>query len=83
MAGPCYDGVGRGEACRAEPANFLGHRRRAKADIVTVGLGLILSDANITVLMINIFGGITRCDEVAAESVAPEDIDLRYRKWCA
>ncbi len=62
----------------AEPANFLDIGGGAKADIVTAGLGLILSDANITVLMINIFGGITRCDEVARGIVAArKTLDIR------
>ena len=48
-----------------EPANFLDIGGGAGADKVALALGIILSDPKVSVLMINIFGGITRCDEVA------------------
>jgi succinyl-CoA synthetase beta subunit len=47
------------------PANFLDIGGGAKADKVAAALSLILSDANIQAVLFNIFGGITRCDEVA------------------
>ena len=37
----------------------------AKADKVTAALRIILADPGVKVVMFNIFGGITRCDEVA------------------
>jgi len=48
-----------------EPANFLDIGGGANAKKVTVALRLILSDANVKAVLFNIFGGITRCDEVA------------------
>ena len=48
-----------------EPANFLDIGGGASADKVAAALRIILSDKNVKVLLFNIFGGITRCDEVA------------------
>ncbi len=47
------------------PANFLDVAGGAKADKVTAALRIILADPKVKVVMFNIFGGITRCDEVA------------------
>jgi len=48
-----------------EPANFLDIGGGAGADKVAAALGIILSDSNVRAVLFNIFGGITRCDEVA------------------
>ncbi len=47
------------------PANFLDIGGGAKAEQVTTALRLILSDRNVKAVLFNIFGGITRGDEVA------------------
>lgn len=47
------------------PANFLDIGGGAGAEKVAAALRIILSDSNVRVILINIFGGITRCDEVA------------------
>jgi succinyl-CoA synthetase beta subunit len=47
------------------PANFLDIGGGAQADKVATALRLILEDANVEAVLFNIFGGITRCDEVA------------------
>ena len=47
------------------PANFLDAGGGSKADEVVTALEVLLSDEKVKVLLINIFGGITRCDEVA------------------
>ena len=47
------------------PANFLDIGGGAKAERVAAALRIILSDPKVRVVLINIFGGITRCDEVA------------------
>jgi succinyl-CoA synthetase beta subunit len=47
------------------PANFLDIGGGAKADKVAAALRIILSDSNVRAVLFNIFGGITRCDEVA------------------
>lgn len=49
----------------AEPANFLDIGGGARAEKVATALRLILSDPNVRAILLNIFGGITRCDEVA------------------
>ncbi len=48
-----------------EPANFLDIGGGARAERVMVALELILSDPKVRAVLFNIFGGITRCDEVA------------------
>lgn len=48
-----------------EPANFLDIGGGAKEEQVATALRLILSDANVKAVLFNIFGGITRGDEVA------------------
>lgn len=48
-----------------EPANFLDIGGGAGADKVAAAFRIILSDPNVCTVLINIFGGITRCDEVA------------------
>lgn len=48
-----------------EPANFLDVGGGAKADKVATALRIILSDPEVKSVLFNIFGGITRCDEVA------------------
>ncbi|MDO9087829.1 MAG: ADP-forming succinate--CoA ligase subunit beta [Anaerolineaceae bacterium] len=47
------------------PANFLDIGGGAGAPKVAAALRIILSDPKVKVILINIFGGITRCDEVA------------------
>jgi succinyl-CoA synthetase beta subunit len=47
------------------PANFLDIGGGAKAETVTAALRIILADPNVKAVLFNIFGGITRCDEVA------------------
>ncbi|PKN87517.1 MAG: ADP-forming succinate--CoA ligase subunit beta [Chloroflexi bacterium HGW-Chloroflexi-8] len=47
------------------PANFLDIGGGAGAEKVSAALRIILSDPKVKVILINIFGGITRCDEVA------------------
>jgi succinyl-CoA synthetase beta subunit len=48
-----------------EPANFLDIGGGAGADKVAAAMRIILSDPNVKAVLLNIFGGITRCDEVA------------------
>ena len=48
-----------------EPANFLDIGGGAGSEKVTAALRIILSDPKVKAILINIFGGITRCDEVA------------------
>ncbi len=48
-----------------EPANFLDIGGGAGPEKVAAALSIILADKNVKAVMYNIFGGITRCDEVA------------------
>lgn len=48
-----------------EPANFLDIGGGAKAEKVATALSIILADPKVKAVLFNIFGGITRCDEVA------------------
>jgi succinyl-CoA synthetase beta subunit len=48
-----------------KPANFLDAGGGAKAEEITSAVEVILSDPKVTAVLFNIFGGITRCDEVA------------------
>jgi succinyl-CoA synthetase beta subunit len=61
-----------------KPANFLDAGGGSKADAIVSAVEVILSDAKVKAVLFNIFGGITRCDEVAKglieayEQVRPE-----------
>ena len=48
-----------------EPANFLDVGGGAGAEKVAAAMRIILTDPNVKAVLFNIFGGITRCDEVA------------------
>jgi succinyl-CoA synthetase beta subunit len=48
-----------------EPANFLDVGGGANVDTVADGFRIIISDTNVKAILINIFGGIVRCDRVA------------------
>jgi succinyl-CoA synthetase beta subunit len=56
-----------------EPANFLDIGGGANAQKVAAALNIILDDPNVKAVLINIFGGITRGDEVAKGIVAALD----------
>jgi succinyl-CoA synthetase beta subunit len=47
------------------PANFLDAGGGSKADAIVAAVEVILSDEKVRAVLFNIFGGITRCDEVA------------------
>ncbi|MDE2950262.1 MAG: ADP-forming succinate--CoA ligase subunit beta [Chloroflexota bacterium] len=54
-----------GDADGIGPANFLDIGGGATPEQVATALRIILSDSNVKCVLFNIFGGITRCDEVA------------------
>jgi succinyl-CoA synthetase beta subunit len=54
----------------AEPANFLDVGGGATTEKVTAAFKLILSDANVKGVLVNIFGGIMRCDTIAEGIIA-------------
>ena len=60
-----------------EPANFLDVGGGASKEKVTAALKIILSDKNVKGILINIFGGIMRCDVLAQGVVdAAKEIDI-------
>ena len=60
-----------------EPANFLDVGGGASAETVKNGFRIILSDPSVKAVLINIFGGIVRCDRVANGIVAAaRELDL-------
>jgi succinyl-CoA synthetase beta subunit len=62
-----------------EPANFLDVGGTASVDTVRNGFKIILADPNVKAVLINIFGGIVRCDRVAQgviEAVKTIDINV-------
>ncbi|MCC7361625.1 MAG: ADP-forming succinate--CoA ligase subunit beta [Anaerolineales bacterium] len=60
------------------PANFLDIGGGAQADKVAAALRIILSDRKVKTVLINIFGGITRCDEVAHGIIAA--LETQHRR---
>jgi succinyl-CoA synthetase beta subunit len=62
-----------------EPANFLDVGGSADAETVEAGFQIILKDPNVEAILVNIFGGIVRCDRVAKgviEAAKNVDIDV-------
>ncbi len=59
------------------PANFLDAGGGSKAEAIVNALEVIVSDSKVTAILFNIFGGITRCDEIAKGIVtASGQLDL-------
>jgi succinyl-CoA synthetase beta subunit len=61
-----------------EPANFLDIGGGAKADKVAAAMSLILGDASVKAILVNIFGGIARGDEVAHGLVEARRMQSRH-----
>ncbi|MGH2974915.1 MAG: ADP-forming succinate--CoA ligase subunit beta [Solirubrobacterales bacterium] len=60
------------------PANFLDAGGGSKAEAIVDALTVITSDSKVTAILFNIFGGITRCDEIAKGIVtASQQLDLQ------
>jgi succinyl-CoA synthetase beta subunit len=75
--GCCVNGAGLAMAtmdmikmCGGSPANFLDVGGGANAEQVTNAFRLILSDPKVEAILVNIFGGIMRCDVIAEGVVA-------------
>jgi succinyl-CoA synthetase beta subunit len=61
-----------------DPANFLDAGGGSKAEAIVSALEVITSDPKVTAVLFNIFGGITRCDEVARGIIeASKQIELK------
>ena len=84
--GCCVNGAGLAMATMdlvkyygGEPANFLDIGGSSNPDKVVAALEIITSDPGVKVILFNIFGGITRCDDVAngiVEAVRRIDIEV-------
>jgi succinyl-CoA synthetase beta subunit len=84
--GCCVNGAGLAMATMdlvkyygGEPANFLDIGGSSNPDKVVAALEIITSDPNVKAILFNIFGGITRCDDVAngiVEATNRIDIDV-------
>ncbi len=60
------------------PANFLDVGGGAQADEIVTAMEVLLSDSKVRAVLFNVFGGITRCDEVARGVLtALERLDVR------
>ncbi len=60
-----------------EPANFLDVGGSADAETVEAGFEIILKDPNVEAILVNIFGGIVRCDRVARGVIeAAKTVDI-------
>jgi len=60
------------------PANFLDAGGGSKAEAIVDALEVITSDPKVTAILFNIFGGITRCDEIAKGIVeASQQIEIK------
>ncbi|WP_321288986.1 ADP-forming succinate--CoA ligase subunit beta [uncultured Sunxiuqinia sp.] len=57
-----------------EPANFLDIGGSSNPQKVVDAMNILISDKNVNAVMINIFGGITRCDDVARGLIKALDI---------
>ena len=83
--GCCVNGAGLAMATMdlvkyygGEPANFLDIGGSSNPDKVVAAFEIITSDPNVKVILFNIFGGITRCDDVANGIVeATKRIDIK------
>ena len=83
--GCCVNGAGLAMATMdlvkyygGDPANFLDIGGSSNPDKVVSALEIITSDPNVKVILFNIFGGITRCDDVANGIVeAIKRIDIK------
>ncbi len=62
-----------GESVGSKPANFLDIGGGASAEVMANGLGIILGDEQVKAVFVNVFGGITACDEVARGIVGALD----------
>lgn len=61
-----------------EPANFLDVGGTASPETVEAGFRIILKDPNVEAILVNIFGGIVRCDRVARGVVeAAKNVDIK------
>lgn len=66
------------KACGGRPANFLDVGGSATAERVAAAFRILLSDAKVKAILVNIFGGIMKCDVIAEGIVkAAKEIDIK------
>ena len=77
-AGLCMSTLDVVDQAGGAPANFLDAGGGSKAEAIVDALEVITSDEKVTAILFNIFGGITRCDEIAKGIVtASRQIELK------
>ena len=69
-AGPGHGDHGHHQALRQEPANFLDVGGSATKEKVAAAFKIITADPNVKGILVNIFGGIMKCDIIAEGIVA-------------
>ena len=72
-AGLCMGTLDLVQRAGGRPANFCDIGGGAKAEVVENALAVILMNPNVKGVLMNVFGGITRCDEVAKGLVVARD----------
>ena len=66
-----------------EPANFLDVGGGASKEKITEAFKIILSDPHVKGVLVNIFGGIMRCDVIAEGIIeAVREVKIGVRSWC-
>jgi succinyl-CoA synthetase beta subunit len=66
------------DLCGARPANFLDVGGGAKKETVAAAFQILLQDPDVRAVLVNIFGGIVRCDRVAEGIIAAaKEVDLK------
>ncbi|MEO0108491.1 MAG: ADP-forming succinate--CoA ligase subunit beta [candidate division WOR-3 bacterium] len=66
------------KACGGEPANFLDIGGSSSPEKMTTAMRILLGSDRIRTVLVNIFGGITRCDDVAAGLLtAIQELDMK------
>jgi len=66
------------KSCGGEPANFLDVGGGASAERIKSAFEILISDPQVQVVLVNIFGGILRCDELAHGVVsAAKELDIK------
>ena len=65
------------EAYGGKPATFMNIRGGASAEKTAAAVKIILADPKVEVLLINVYGGITRCDEIARGIISGMQVNPR------
>ncbi|XPE52355.1 hypothetical protein ACNKHX_03555 [Shigella flexneri] len=79
----CHGHHGHRQPARRFPANFLDVGGGATKERVTQAFKIILSDSKVQAVLVNIFGGIVRCDMIAEGIIgAVKEVGVKVPWWC-